>query len=139
MAKFRIYIDETGNADLESSDNPNHRFLSLSGVVFDLDYVDQVLHPAMEALKREFFDHHADDPIVFHRKEMVNRLGRFGVLKNPETEARFNAKLLNFLAAWEYTLITVIMDKKEHRDKYAVWKSDPYHYCLSVLLERYIF
>lgn len=139
MAKYRIYIDETGNADLESSDNPNHRFLSLSGVVLDLDYVERVLHPDMEAIKREFFEHHPDEPIIFHRKEMVNRLGRFGVLKAPDVEARFNGRLLDRLAAWEYTLITVIMDKKEHRDKYAVWKSDPYHYCLSVLLERYIF
>ena len=28
--KYRIYIDETGNPDLDSSDNPNHRFLSLA-------------------------------------------------------------------------------------------------------------
>lgn len=139
MAKYRIYIDETGNTDLDSSDNPNHRFLSLSGVIMDLDYVERTLHPEMETLKKEFFDHHPDDPIVLHRKEMVNRLGRFGVLKNPEIEARFNERLLQCLAAWEYTLITVIMDKKEHRDKYKVWKSDPYHYCLSVMMERYLY
>ena len=139
MAKYRIYIDETGNADLDSSDNPNHRFLSLSGVIMDLDYAGRTLHPEMEILKQEFFEHHPDDPIVFHRKEMVNRLGRFGVLKEPEIEARFNERLLDRLAAWEYTLITVIMDKKEHRDKYKVWKSDPYHYCLSVMLERYLY
>jgi hypothetical protein len=29
--KYRIYIDEVGNPDLESSDNPNHRFLGLTG------------------------------------------------------------------------------------------------------------
>ncbi|HUT24239.1 MAG TPA: hypothetical protein VM492_07865 [Sumerlaeia bacterium] len=37
--KHRIYIDEVGNSDLESSDDPNHRFLSLTGVVLGLDYV----------------------------------------------------------------------------------------------------
>jgi hypothetical protein len=25
--KYRIYIDEVGNPDLESCDDPNHRFL----------------------------------------------------------------------------------------------------------------
>jgi hypothetical protein len=33
MTKHRIYIDEVGNPDLESSDDPNHRFLSLTGVI----------------------------------------------------------------------------------------------------------
>ena len=36
--KYRIYIDEVGNPDLESCDDPNHRFLSLTGVIVALDY-----------------------------------------------------------------------------------------------------
>jgi hypothetical protein len=31
-SKYRLYIDEVGNPDLESSHIPNHRFLSLTGV-----------------------------------------------------------------------------------------------------------
>lgn len=137
--KYRIYIDETGNADLASSDNPNHRFLSLTGVILDLAYIDCTVHPEMEELKRSFFDHHADDPVIFHRKEMVNRLGRFRVLKDPDVEAAFNERLLAVLRNWEYTVITVLLDKREHRDKYQAWKYDPYHYCLAVLLERFLF
>ena len=34
--KYRIYIDEVGNPDLASSENPNHRFLSLTGVILEL-------------------------------------------------------------------------------------------------------
>ena len=34
--KYRIYIDEVGNPDLESSENPNHQFLSLTGVIIEL-------------------------------------------------------------------------------------------------------
>ena len=70
--KYRIYIDEVGNPDLESSDNPNHRFLSLTGVIIELDYVRSVIHPEMEALKAKYFDYHPDEPIVFHRKEILN-------------------------------------------------------------------
>lgn len=139
MTKYRIYIDETGNADLSSSDNPNHRFLSLTGVIISLPYVDAVLQPEMEALKREFFDYHVDDPIIFHRKEMVNRLGRFEVLKQAEIERAFNLRLLDRLRHWDYSVITVLMDKKEHGEKYQTWKFDPYHYCLAILMERYFF
>ncbi len=51
IMKYRIYIDEVGNNDLGSSTNPNHRFLCLTGVVFELDYVKNVLTPDLECLK----------------------------------------------------------------------------------------
>jgi hypothetical protein len=35
--KYQMYIDEVGNPDLGSSDNPIHRFLSLTGVIFDIE------------------------------------------------------------------------------------------------------
>ena len=35
MQKYRMYVDEVGNSDLGSSDNPNHRFISLTGVVWE--------------------------------------------------------------------------------------------------------
>ena len=52
--KFRIYVDEVGNPDLESSDNPNHRFLSLTGVILELGHVQRIVHPQMEAIKGKF-------------------------------------------------------------------------------------
>ena len=70
MTKFRIYIDEVGNPDLKSSDLFENRFLSLTGVIFDLEYVNKVLHPQIEELKVRYFDSHPDDPIIFHRKEL---------------------------------------------------------------------
>lgn len=30
MKKFRLYVDEVGNSDLNSSDHENHRYLSLT-------------------------------------------------------------------------------------------------------------
>jgi hypothetical protein len=42
------------------------------------------------------------------------------------------------LARWEYDVVTVVIDKKEHRDRYQVWHYHPYHYCLQVLLERFV-
>ena len=36
VMKYRIYIDDVGNPDLESSENPNHQFLSLTGVIIAL-------------------------------------------------------------------------------------------------------
>lgn len=45
-----MYVDEVGNADLRSSDDPNHRFLSLTGVIIELTHVEASVHPQMESL-----------------------------------------------------------------------------------------
>ncbi|MBU0678970.1 MAG: DUF3800 domain-containing protein [Verrucomicrobia bacterium] len=139
MSKYRMYVDEVGNPDLESSDNPNHRFLSLTGVIIELDYVKAKLRPQMEALKEKFFGSHPDDPVIFHRKELVNAKHPFENLKNHNTRTAFDSDLLSLLDHWEYTVISVCLDKKSHRDTYSTWRYDPYHYCLAILLERFNF
>jgi hypothetical protein len=137
--KCRLYIDEVGNSDLESSDNPNHRFLSLTGVILDLAHVQAVVHPQMEALKTKFFRSHPDDPVILHRKEMLNAKPPFENLRNPEVRKSFDTEMLGLMASWDYTVLTVCIDKKNHKETYATWRYDPYHYCLAVLLERYSF
>jgi len=137
--KYRIYVDEVGNSDLNASDNPNHRFLSLTGVIADLTYVQTVIHPQMEAVKQRFFISHPDDPVIFHRKEMVNALPPFHVLRDEGTREAFDDALIGLLAAWQFWAISVCLDKKKHKETYSAWRYDPYHYCLAVLLERYVF
>jgi hypothetical protein len=99
--KYRIYIGEAGNPDLESSDNPNHRFLSLTGVILELDHVEAIVHPQMETLKAKYFRSHPDEPVIFHRKEMVNAKPPFECLKDPETQKKFDRELLNLIESWE--------------------------------------
>jgi hypothetical protein len=137
---YRIYIDEVGNSDLESSDNPNHRFLSLTGVILKTDYAGAVVHPQMEALKKKYFhSHHPDEPVIFHRKELVNAKPPFEALRDAGIKESFDNQFLTLLRQWEYTVITVCLDKKSHKETYCTWRHDPYHYCLAVLLERYVF
>jgi len=136
---YRLYIDEVGNSDLESSADPNHRFLSLTGVVLELSYVADVLYKQLEDLKTKFIGAHPDEPVILHRKEMVNAVGPFSFLKDPRIKQEFDVELLNLLSDWNYTVITVCLDKKAHKETYTTWRYDPYHYCLAVLLERFVF
>lgn len=137
--KYRIYIDEVGNPDLGSSDNPNQRFLSLTGVIISLDHVASTVHPAMEALKERFFGSHPDEPVIFHRKEMLNARPPFTALKDGRVREEFDRELLAAISAWDYTVISVCIDKKRHKETYATWRYDPYHYCMAVMLERYVY
>jgi len=138
MGLYRIYIDEAGNHDLTHADDPNQRFLSLTGVILESRHTLEVVQPEMDQIKREFFQSDPDTPIIFHRKEMVNRVPPFHALRDPQTEQAFNGRLLTCLARWDYRAITVVIDKKAHRDQYQMWHYHPYHYCLAVLLERFV-
>ena len=137
--KYRIYIDETGNPDLKASKIPLHRFLSLTGVVVSLDHAREFLHPRMEELKSHFFDSHPDEPVILHRTEMVKTRGAFITLKDPEKRELIDEELLSLLRECEYAVITVCIDKQKHLETYQDWKYDPYHYCLEVMMERYLF
>jgi len=136
--KYRIYVDEVGNHDLTHVDDLNERFLSLTGVIFELGYVERVLFPRLESLKIKYFHSHPDDPVIFHRKEITNFKGKFAILRNQELHNAFDNDLLNLLGEFEYTIITVVIDKKQHRDQYLVWHYDPYHYCLKIIVERFV-
>jgi len=136
--KYRIYIDEVGNADLNSSDNENHRFLSLTGVIVELGHIKNAVWPQLEELKVKYFSSHPDDPVILHRKDIINSKYPFRALRDPQLRHAFDKELLQLLSSWQYNVITVCIDKKEHKEKYTVWQYDPYHYCLTVMLERYV-
>jgi len=93
----------------------------------------------MESLKSKYFGSHPDDPVIFHRKEMMNGRHPFEVLKSDEIRLRFDKELLELLSYWNYVVITVCIDKKKHKETYSTWRFEPYHYCLAVLLERFAF
>lgn len=135
--KYRLYVDEVGNSDMNASTHPNHRYLSLTGIIMELGYVQDVVFPTVETLKSTFFHSHPDEPLILHRKELVNRKHPFSSLCDPELERVFNATILRHLAELEYVVITAVIDKLEHQQRYQVWRYDPYHYCLAVVVERY--
>jgi hypothetical protein len=136
--KYRLYIDEVGDPGLKASDDPKYRYLSLTGVILNLEYVDRVVFPEFESLKRAYFHVHVDEPLIFHRKELINKRHPFQSLRDKRTEIAFNEDLLRLLDSLDYVVITVVIDKLEHRTRYQVWQQDPYHYSLRVLLERYV-
>lgn len=136
--KYRLYIDEYGNSSLNTTGNAESRYLSLTGVAIERDYVRLTTHPQFEALKHKYFPSHPDEPIILHRKELLQRNFPFAILRSPVIRATFDDELFALLEAWEYTVFTATIDKMEHLQRYGSWSRNPYHYCLEVILERYI-
>jgi hypothetical protein len=132
-----MYVDEVGNHDLKSADNPNERFLSLSGVIIESTHYRDVISIEIENLKRKHFRYDPDAPLIFHRHDIINKTNGFEALASQQICEEFDEDLIRALQDWHYTVITALIDKQEHKSKYSVMQAHPYHYCLEVLLERY--
>jgi Protein of unknown function (DUF3800) len=131
----RVFIDEVGNHDVKSSEDPNHQYLGLTGVIMRLEYESDQFTAAMDTIKAVTF---GNPNIVLHRREMLDATPPFQALQNSVVRGHLDTMLLKLLAEGTYRVFTVVIDKKEHLKKYVVWRFHPYHYCLTVLLERYV-
>lgn len=137
---YRMYVDETGSADLKASNDANHRYLGLTGIVISQDTIRHFATPELNRIKREIFNKHDPDiPIVLHRKEIVQKKYPFNVLKSVECEEKFNTEILGLIRRLDFVAMTSVIDKQAHLNKYSAWQQDPYHYCLEILIERFVF
>lgn len=133
-----MYVDEVGSVDLGAANDPNNRYLSLTGVILKLEVARSQLAPAFDQLKRLYIPNTGDGPVIFHRSEMVRRTGLFRVLQRDEVRAAFDRDLLRVLEETPFTVITVAIDKLELLERYGDRAHHPYHYCMECLLERYV-
>lgn len=128
-----------GNADLKgAAKDPNVRYLSLTGIIMKVAAHTRRLQPAIDRLKAVHIGDIGDNPVVLHRRDIVRREGYFSVLQDDEKRARFDADLLEIIEDQPFQVITVTIDKRERLERYVVWRYDPYHYCLQMLVERYV-
>lgn len=137
MKRYRLYIDESGDHTYYKLEDPAKRYLGLTGVFIETEYYRTIFQPEMERLKQKHFPHSPDEPVILHRKNIINRWGPFWRLRDTESERAFNEDLLLFIGEQNYTIITVVIDKKTHIERYHKAAYHPYYYCLDVLLERY--
>ena len=139
MPKYRMYVDEVGNAQkCNHPSDENSRYLSLTGVIMSLDYSRDYLHPQFESIKSNYFKSHPDEPVVFHRKDLLQRNRPFDALRNDETREAFFYELFEIISQAEYQVITAVVDKHSLSEKYGKDAWEPYHFAIEVLLERYI-
>jgi len=133
---FRLYIDEVGHHNMKSSSDPNERYLGLTGVIMDIAYSEGDFTNTLNGIKAEVFGR---SDFSLHRREILNRKPEpFTTLREEAKRDQFDGLILGLMEESKYRIFTVVIDKKEHREKYAVWQFQPYHYCMTVMLERYV-
>lgn len=68
----------------------------------------------------------------------MNKRGIFGALNDDELRERFDTALMQYLKDTDYTVITVVMDKKGMLDIDYWVEKQPYHYLMGILVEKYV-
>lgn len=136
--RFRLYVDESGDHTYSDLGHVGQNYLGLCGIMVELPYARDTLIPGLESLKKKHFGMlDPDNAVILHRNDIINRKGPFRVLRDKKTRAVFDSDLLDFFSGLECKVITVVMDKGIHLQKYDQSAWHPYHYCLLALLERY--
>lgn len=135
---YRLYIDEVGTDDILHVDDDNHRYLSLTGVAVRRHVARDILTPHFNSIKTEVFDHDPDEPLIFHRTDIVQRKRAFGVLNNPERRADFDRRLLHALSDTPYTVISALLDKRGMINQPRWRNQHPYHYLMEIMVEKYV-
>jgi len=134
---YRLYVDEVGTDDLIHLEKDRHRYLSLTGVAMRIDHARDYLVPALNSIKSSVFGHDPDDPIVFHRKEIMGLKGPYGCLADEAKRDLFNARILELFHDAEYTVFTALIDKVWMLKQRHWKKNHPYHWLMEILIERY--
>jgi hypothetical protein len=135
---YRLYIDESGDHTFNLVENDNHRYLGLLGIWFDTDAPYKRFARSLSQLKADLFGWHPDDPpICLHRKDIKERRGPFGRLRDSELNQRFEAGLVKVIEEAAFQMTCVVIDKSIHRTKTYREIFHPYHYCVAALLERF--
>lgn len=136
MPIYRLYIDETGHHNYPKSEGDPERYLGLTGIIVERNVYDDEVRPRIERLRSPFYtDHDLRPPL--HLTSIMSATKDFAKLKDPRVQATFDAELLSLVNEVDYKIISVVIDKSAHQDKY-VTPEHPYHYCLTCLLERYV-
>lgn len=111
--RYRLYIDESGDHTFNLVESNHHRYLGLLGIWFDVDEPYKTFAQDLARLKSEIFGWHPDDPpICLHRKDLVGRKGRFGRLREPELNERFEASLIKLVSEARSCMTCVVVEER---------------------------
>jgi len=137
--RYRLYVDESGDHvyhDEASLAQPHHRYLALVGCWFAQGEAYLSFHRALEELKQRHFPHSPDEPVILHRRDIINASGPFWRLRDEDARTHFDNELCDLVASGQFTLVGVCIDKLAMVGQY-ITPYNPYSTALAFLLQRY--
>ncbi len=135
---YRLYVDEVGTDGLTHLEKDRHRYLSLTGVAMRVQSSTVELETKINWIKSQILRHDPDDPIIFHRTDILGRKGPFKILNDPAICEIFDQSLLGMFDSVDYVVITAIIDKLALINKHNWKDKNPYTYLMNIIVEKYV-
>lgn len=128
-----MFLDESGDHRLHRI-SPTYPIFVLGGVIVERSYLRQVVEPTVRALKRRFWGR---EDVVLHSVDMRNNAGDFAFLTDPERRAEFYDALNAMLMELDYSVVAVVVRKREYLARHGPGAPDPYLHAFGALIERF--
>ncbi len=129
-----LFLDESGDHNLLTIDD-TYPYFVLAGCIVDQKEHDVNLTSAVSALKKDLF---GTDKIVLHYVDYTRNKNGFEKVKDKAFREEFYRRLNDLVRKTDFTLLSCIIDKKRHKDKYGTLALDPYNISLEVVIERFV-
>jgi hypothetical protein len=109
----RLYLDILGDEALDQGPGSGGGYLAFLGVWFRQadDYAS--FAEDLARMKRRVFGPRFDEPVLFRRRDIINRRGPFHRLKGPDVAERFQRDLATCIERARFTLVSVVLDKHQ--------------------------
>jgi len=134
MGDFIVFLDEAGDHTLEIVDK-NFPLFILVAFIVERDYYIREIIPNVIKVKYDFFN---TEGVILHSRDIRKRQGSFLVLMNSEIRKRFYQTINRIMEQSQYHLISCVIKKQEHKEKYGMFAENPYDLSMKIILERLI-
>lgn len=133
----RLYLDVQGDEATGGRAAPEGRYLSFLGVWFSQADDYAAFAEDLARMKRRVFGPRFDEPVLFRRRDIVNRRGPFHRLTGSDVAERFQRDLATSIGRARFTLVSVVMDKQQMFAGRSHRAGHPTQDGLVALLKRY--
>jgi len=134
FSKYIVYVDESGDHNLQSIDEKYPLFV-LAFCVFHKRHYSETIVPALEKFKFNYFGH---DQVVLHENEIRKEKGAFNIFRGRDEKEHFYEQLTEIIEASNFILISCTIDKRNLK-KQSDMDLNAYHvalgYCMETLYE----
>lgn len=137
-----MFIDDTGDVTNSTTNAPQNRYASISGVIFERKYLADTFEPGFRKIvRRHFGDQEDGAPVVLHRRAMISppRQGPFACLKEAPARDAWEKGCLDMMTRASYTVITVCLDKVAFYYHHPKAVLDIYETLIQNAVERYFY
>ena len=134
MGNYHLFIDESGDPSLKSINHDFPIFALLGILISNKEY--EKLNAEFDRIKIKYF---GSANVILHSRDIRKCDGVFAKLFDLKTKESFYRALDEAMEKTDYKIISSVIKKQDHINRYGKLADDPYDIGLTFVLERTLF